>query len=253
MTSKKTWEYLLEKIKEKGTIHFSLIDPDPLKITPEVASKIASAVDDAGSDAILLGGSTAFGIGREVAKQIKEVTSIPLILFPGDLSNHVIPEADAVLFLSVLNSMNPYFIVGVQVQGAMVARSINIETIPTAYLIVEPGGTAGHVAQANLLPRNKPKLGGAYALAAETLGFKMVYFEAGSGVGQPLDPKYIAIVRKMTSLPIIVGGGLKTAEDLIKMKKAGASIVVQGNILEELVMNNKLEDLKKMIKTFSMA
>ncbi len=226
------YEYLLEKISSKGFAHLSLIDPDPLKISIEKAQRIASIAEEAGSDAIMVGGSTATVDVEEYVKAIKEVSGLPVILFPNDVSG-IAPSADAVFFMVLANSRNRYYLFGAQILGAIAIKRLGIEPISMAYLVFEPGGTVGFMGDARLLPRNKPEIAIGYALAAEMIGFKTIYLEAGSGT-KPLPPEIIKAVTRFVKIPVIVGGGINDASSAAIAIKAGASMIVQSSFLEKI-------------------
>jgi len=140
--------------------------------------------------------------------------------------------ADAVWFLSVLNSKNTYYVVGAQVQGAVIVKKYGLESIPLAYLILGEGGAVALVSDATPLPFSRPDLIAAYALAAEMLGFRFVYLEGGSG-GLPVPPEVITSVRRAVNIPIVVGGGIKNYDLARRATEAGANIVVTGTVVEE--------------------
>ncbi|RLE95338.1 MAG: geranylgeranylglyceryl/heptaprenylglyceryl phosphate synthase [Thermoprotei archaeon] len=239
----KVQEYLRQEIESKKAIHMTLIDPD--KSTPSESAKIASAAEKAGSSAIMIGGSLGVTekLVSEIIDAIKEKSSLPAILFPGSLSG-LSPKADAVWFLSVFNSTNPYYIVGAQAAGAVIIRKYNLEAISLAYIIVGEGGAAGYVSYARPIPYSKPEIAAAYALAAQYMGFKYVYLEAGSGM-PPAPPYFIKVVRKTIDIPLIVGGGIKNKELAFKAASSGADIVVTGTIVEEVEVNK----LKKVLSS----
>jgi len=242
-----TYEYLINKINRDGTLHFSLIDPDLTKQSPSKAGKIALIAEQAGSDAILIGGSTIFDQNFVDATiiAIKEKVSLPIIIFPGGAAN-LSKEADAILFMSILNSEDPYFIVGQQALASYTVKMSNLEVLSTGYLIIEPGGTAGWISRAKLLPRKKPKLTAAYALAAEYFGFKFVYLEAGSG-SERIPSEVIKLCSNILSIPIIVGGGVSSKEDARSFVEAGADIIVMGTFLENKVLKDNGNALKAII------
>lgn len=246
MRSGRVFDYLLKVRSDEGVVHLTLIDPDPFKQLPEVAGKIAKYACDAGTDAIMVGGSTAFGILDETIEKIKEETDLPVILFPGNVSG-ISKLADAIFFMSVLNSRNPYFITKAQALGAFAVKLYGLEPIGMAYLIVEPGGTVGYMSEANLLPRNKPQIAAAYALAAQYMGFKLVYLEAGSGASEHVPCEMISLVSKVIDIPLIVGGGIRTEDEAARVVEAGADMIVQGTIAEETVLKDKGATLKKAI------
>ncbi len=226
----KVLKYILEEL-EKAPLHFTLLDPEKLK--PEKAAKIAAQAERAGTKAIMVGGSSGIDIEsvNQTVKSIKEQVKIPVILFPGDVSG-VSKEADAIFFMSLLNSRNPYYITGAQAMGALAVKRAGIEPIPMAYLVVEPGGAVGYVGDAKLLPRDKPSIAVAYALAAQYMGFRMVYLEAGSGAPEPIPEKLISAVKREIDIPLIVGGGIKNTEEARKCIEAGADIIVTGTAVE---------------------
>ncbi len=224
-------KYLEKRLSEKGVLHFSLIDPE--KARSMDVSQVARALERAGSDAILIGGST--GVMQNdvdmLIDQIREACSLPTIIFPGGVSN-ISSKADAILFMSLLNSSNPFYIIGAQMLGAPIVRKYGLEALPTAYLIIGYGGAAGYVGEARPIPYEKPELTAAYAMAAELLGMRYVYLEAGSGAPRPVPIEHISLVRRSTRLKIIVGGGIRGREEAFKAAAAGADIVVTGTIIE---------------------
>ncbi|MFX0076247.1 MAG: geranylgeranylglyceryl/heptaprenylglyceryl phosphate synthase [Candidatus Hermodarchaeota archaeon] len=242
-----TYDFLINKINREGTLHFSLIDPDPTKQNPSKAGKMALYAEQAGTDAILIGGSTVFdqNFVNETVLEIKEKVNIPIIIFPGGVAN-LSKHADAILFMSILNSNDPYFIVGQQAVASYTVKMSNLEIISTAYLIIEPGGTAGWISKAKLLPREKPKLTAAYCLAAEYFGFKFIYLEAGSG-SERIPAEIIRLSSSILSIPIIVGGGVSSKEDARSFVEAGADIIVMGTFLENHVLKDNGNSLKPII------
>jgi len=242
------WKYITEKLESEGACHFSLLDPDPLSASNDYIVSIAGLAEKAGTDAIMIGGSTIFGGIDDAVKAINEAVDIPTILFPGNITG-VTEHADAMFFMSLLNSSNPYYIIGAQALAAVRVKFSGIETIPMAYLLIEPGKSAAWVGEAKCFPREKPKLVLMYALAAELLGYKLVYLEAGSGAeGGGVPPEMISVVAQYSDLPIIAGGGFNDAESVVRGVEAGASIVVQGTYLEKNVQKDKGAGLKKIVK-----
>lgn len=241
------YNYVIDKLNECGALHFSLIDPDPLRQTPAKAAKIAKLAEDAGTDAILVGGSTAFDQGYvdKTIELIKSKVDIPVIIYPGNISN-ISPKADAILFMSLLNSKDPYYIIGQQALASYPIKLANLECISMGYLIVEPGATAGWIGNAKLLPRRKPELTAAYALAAEMFGFKLVYLEAGSGA-EKLPEEIIKLTSKVLKVPLLVGGGIQNKEDAKLFVESGADILVMGTFLEKNIINDKGASLKVII------
>ncbi len=239
--------YILEKLREHK-LHFTLLDPD--KQSPDEAGEMALQAAQGGTNAIMLGGS--IGVMQNELDQtilaIKEKTTLPTILFPGDVSG-MSRHADAILFMSLLNSRNPYFIIGAQVAGAPVVKRMGIEAIPMGYLIVEPGGMAGYVGDARLVPREKPELAAAYGLAAQYLGMKLLYLEGGSGIEEPIPAETITVVKSQLDIPVIVGGGIRSGRDAKKAAIAGADIIITGTIVEDTGdVRKKIEEITSALR-----
>ena len=249
----KVWKYITEKLESEGALHFSLLDPDPLSTTIESVVEIATLAEIAGSDAVMIGGSTVFGVIDDAVAKITEAVDIPTILFPGNITG-VSEHADAMFFMTLLNSTNPYWIIGAQALAAPKVKMTGIEAIPMAYLMVAPGKTAAWVGDAKPFLRDKPKIPAMYAMAAELLGMKLVYLEAGSGAeGGGVPSEMIALVSKFIDIPVITGGGFNDAESVVRGVEAGASIVVQGTYLEKHVQQDKGEGLKLIVKALKEA
>jgi phosphoglycerol geranylgeranyltransferase len=226
----RVWNYIKETVSDHA-MHFSLIDPTKQPI--EQACKMAQEAEAAGTDLMLVGCSVGSGrVMDEYTKAIKSSISIPVVTFPNN-SDSVSPEADAVLFLSQMNSRNTYWITNMPARMAANIHAFGVEPISTAYIIVEPGMLVGWVTDANALPRNKLEVAGSYALMAEYWGMKLFYFEAGSGAPEPVPLKMVRTARDLISIPIVVGGGIKTPEQAKQLVKAGADILVTGTALEE--------------------
>ena len=225
-------EYLRKKAEE-FTLHFTLIDPD--KITPREASELAAQMAKCGTDAILVGGS--IGVSQvdvdDVVKSVKSSVKLPVILFPGNVSG-ISRYADAILFMSLLNSLDPYYIIGAQVLGSVMVKRFKLEAIPTAYIIIGEGGAAGHVGKAYGIPPEKPEIAAAYALAASMLGMRFVYFERGSGASDTVKPETVKLTKKIVNnIFLIVGGGIRSEDKASKLASAGADAIVTGTIVEE--------------------
>lgn len=244
----KVWKYINEKLGSEGACHFSLLDPDPLSTTIDDVVEQAEIAEGAGSDAIMIGGSTIFGVIDDSVRRITEAVGIPTILFPGNITG-VSEYADAMFFMTLLNSTNPYWIIGAQALAAPKVKMTGIETIPMAYLMVAPGKTAAWVGDAKPFPRDKPKLPTMYAMAAEILGLKLVYLEAGSGAeGGGVPPNIISTVSQFIEIPVITGGGFNDAESVKGAVEAGASIVVQGTYIEKEIRKDKGKGLANIVK-----
>ncbi len=171
-----------------------------------------------------------------------------MILFPSNITG-ISRYADAVWFMSLVNSLDPYFIMGAQVLGAPLVKKYELEAIPLGYIVVGEGGAVGVVGRAQPIPYQKPELATAHALAAQYLGMRFVYLEAGSGAKHPVPPEMIRIVKSSIEVPLVVGGGIKTGEGAKGAVVAGADIIVTGNITEESSVRDKVDELVKSVKT----
>lgn len=241
-------EYIKEKIKN-GTMHLTLLDPDPAKLTVENAKVIARKLKDAGTDAFLIGGST--GVTTEsldaITIAVREVTGLPTIYFPSDV-HAISDEVDAMLFMSIVNSNNPKFITHYHAKAAPYVKMLGIQTIPMAYIVVEPGMTVGRVSEAKLIPRDDVESAAGFAIAAQLLGMQLVYLEAGSGADRPVPPEMIKTVKMNIDVPLIVGGGIRTPEAATAAREAGADIIVTGTFVEQCSDDSLLRAVVKAAK-----
>jgi putative glycerol-1-phosphate prenyltransferase len=226
------YQTLLSAAANKGAAYLVLVDPD--KIDRSNFPKFIEQATAAGVDGFLVGGSLVLAdTFEESIRTIKKNTHVPVVIFPGSIQQ-VSREADAILYLSLLSGRNAEHIIGSQVTAAPIIRKMNLEAISTAYMLVESGKTTSAEFMSNTkpLPRNKPDIAVAHALAAEYIGFKFLYLEAGSGAEQSVPEEMVAAVAKHCSVPLIVGGGITTSEDAHKKVLAGAKFIVTGNVLE---------------------
>jgi len=234
-----------EIIGKDGVVFFGLIDPLPQNGKNPVA--LAKVFDEAGADIILIGGS----IGAEgdllnnVVKRIKESVSRPIVLFPGNIGG-VSKHADAIYFMSLLNSNNPYWITGAQALAAPMIASSKLEAIPTSLLIIEPGETVGWVGEAKPIPYHKSDIAVAYALAGKLLGQRLTILERGSGAPGPSSPEMFRAVKEAVGHPVICAGSSKTLEDIRTTVMAGAD----GIHIASLVQNadDPLRMAKKLVE-----
>ncbi len=228
--------YINEMLQTKGALFFSLIDPVDYD-SPDDAIKTAKATVDGGADIVCLGGSS--GAQGElldlVGKGIKDIIDVPLVLFPGNMAT-ITKNADAIYFLSLLNSRNPYWHVQAQMLGAPVIRSAGIEPIPTSYILVHPGGTAGWVGDVNLVPREKPKIAAALALTGQYFGHRLTLMDTGSNPklqnSGHIPNEMIKAVRSVTDIPLIAAGGVTTPKELREVLASGADAVQIGTAFE---------------------
>ena len=244
MSIGKVENYIREKIKKEGAILSILIDPCDYPL-PQKAIETALAAVKGGVDIIAVGGSIG-AQGRlldEVIEGIKKSTSVPVTLFPGNIAT-ISPLADAIYFMSLLNSRNPYWISQAQALAAPLIRKMKIEALPMGYILVEPGGTAGWVGDANLVPRNKPKIAASLALSGQLLGQRIIYTDAGSNAPLPVPTEMVRTVRKAIEVIYLVGGGIKTPKQAGEIVAAGADWVQIGTAAENA------KDVKKLVGQF---
>ena len=215
-----------------GPLHFTLIDPD--KSPGRTAGEIAAGAAAVGTHAILLGGST--GIRRaamsDAARAVRRAVRVPTIIFPQG-TDSVAPGADAILFMSLLNSRNLDLVVRAHARAALPLRASGLEPIPMGYLVIAPGMRVGEVGEVDVVPRTEPATAAGYALAAEMLGMRFVYLEAGSGAPTPVPAPVIRAVRHALRVPLIVGGGIRSGPDARRALRAGAVFLVSGTVTEE--------------------
>lgn len=221
--------YINDELRRHKKICFALLDSENFEDIAGVAKKVESL----GASAILVGGSSAIDqldLDKLVIS-IKSIISIPVILFPGNVTG-VSPNADAILFTSLLNSEDPYFISGAQALGALLVKKYNIEPLPTGYIIIGDNTTAWFIGRAKGIPFEKSNIAVMYSLAAQYLGMRFVYLEAGSGAKKNVSAEMISNVRKYYDGLLIVGGGIKNSSIAKELAEAGADILVVGTLLE---------------------
>jgi len=224
---------LTEIIKNRGAAYLMLIDPD--KLSGSEAESFVEACDKADVDGFLAGGSLMLSSGFDgFLKTVKSATSKPVILFPGAVAQ-VSSFADALFYISVISGRNPEHLIGKHVISAPLIKNAGIEPIPVGYMLIESGRTttAVYMSGSFPIPRNKPEIAAATALAAEYLGMKFVYLEAGSGAEKPVPVEMVKAVADYCSLPVIVGGGVRTPLEVKERVDSGAKIIVTGNFFEE--------------------
>lgn len=245
----KVEKYINEEIAKKGGLLFALIDPIDYS-SPKDAISAGVQSSEAGADIVLIGGS--IGVQGElldsVTKAIKDKASVPVVLFPGNIGT-VTKYADAVYFMSLLNSRNPYWISGAQMLAAPMVKKMGIEALPVGYIVVEPGGTVGFVGDAKLVPRDKPQIAAAIAMAAQMSGFRLILTDCGSNPANGHIPlEMIGAVGKSIEVPYIVGGGVRTPQQAASVISAGAGAVQVGTALEsDGNVKRKVSELAKAI------
>lgn len=227
------YKQLIQIIEKKGAAYLILIDPD--KLNSDKLDAFVKKCNDADVDGFLVGGSLMLnGDFEGFIRKVRGATSLPIIIFPGSI-NQVSPSADAILFLSVISGRNPEHLIGKHVLSAPLIKRANLEAISTGYILVESGTstTAQYMSGSSPIPRNKPEIAAATALAAEYLGMKLVYLEAGSGAQQTVPNEMVKAVSSICSIPVIAGGGIKTPKSAREKVDNGAKIIVTGNFFEE--------------------
>lgn len=209
-----------------------LIDPDGF--TEESLREVVEKSNTAKIDFFLVGGSLIFSSIEDSIKILRRYSELPVILFPGNLLQ-VSELADGILFLSLISGRNPEFLIGHHVLAAPEIKKCGIEVYPTAYILIENGkrSSVEYMSNTSPIPADKPEIAVATAIAGELLGLKLCYLEAGSGANQAIGHKMISEVRKNISSPLIVGGGIRSAEQADIIYRAGADIIVAGNGVEQ--------------------
>ncbi len=251
MKEAKVYNNLMKQLQEEAGALFLVIDPP--NQTPEQAGKIAKIAEDAGAKAIAIGGSLG-AQGKlldDTLTKIKDKCKIPTILFPGNIAT-LSNLADAIYFMSMLNSSDPYYISGAQVASSMPVKKMGLEVIPTSYILVEPGRAVGWVGRAQLIPRNLPYLAGATALAGQYMGSKLAILESGGGASQPVTKEMIKATKSIIDIPLLIAGGVNKPAYAFDCISSGADIVHVGSAVENShssdVASNKLKKMCDAVK-----
>jgi len=242
---RKVHEYISEKLSSGEKLHFTLVDPDKSS-EPGRLERLAEEAKDSGTDAFLIGGS--LGVTPEEADrtaQILKATGLPVIVFPGNL-NCITRYADAIFFMVLMNSLSTYYLIEAQVAAAPIIMKYGLEVLPAGYLVVYGDTAVAHVGRVHALPRDKPEIVLAYAWAAEMIGMKYFYIEAGSGALSHIPAEYPKWVKEHTKLIVIVGGGIRSPDTAQRLVQNGADIIVTGTIVEK--RPEALAEIVKAIK-----
>lgn len=227
------YQRLLEIRAERGAGFVLLVDPDdtPEQTLPDLAAHAATV----GVDLFFVGGSLVHSTDLDrYVSTLKRHTSLPVIGFPGAITQ-VVPSLDALLYLMVISGRNPDYLIGRHVVAAPLIRKMELETLSTGYMLVESGPltTAQYMVGSLPLPRNKPDVAVATAMAGEMLGLQLMYLDGGSGAESTVPDEMIRAVSQSVQTPVVVGGGIRTPETVAAKVAAGASFVVVGNAFEE--------------------
>lgn len=230
------YDKIISKQKKNLKQFALLIDPD--KHTTKSLTDTVKQANKAKADFIFIGGSLILNALENCIETLKAHTSIPLILFPGSLLQ-INDKADCILLLSLISGRNPEFLIGNQVVAAPVLKKTKLEILATGYILIESGITSSveYMSNTKPIPHEKLDIAVATAIAGEMLGLKLIYLEAGSGAPKPVSEKMIAAVKQYINIPIIVGGGIRTKNDIIRACKAGADIIVIGTAFEQSMKN----------------
>ncbi len=229
----KTERHIHEVIEKDGVVFFGLIDPGMHDNGESL--KYAKAFYEAGADIILIGGSLGYmetTMLDETLKEIKKEVSLPFMLFPGNVSG-LTRQADALYFMSLMNSINPYWITGAQALAAPVIKKQKTEAIPTSLIIVEPGETVGWIAESRPVFLHKPEIAAAYALAGKYMGHRVTILERGSGAPGPSPPEMFRAVKEAVGHPVICAGSNKNLQDIRRTIMGGADGVHIASIIEK--------------------
>lgn len=229
----RTLAWLEGEIAARGALYLVLLDPD--RFEPAENAKLAELAVGAGADALLVGGSLSLrGACDATVREIKAAVDVPVVLFPGD-TGFVTGEADAILFLSLVSGRNPQFLIGEHVRAAPVLKETGLEPIPTAYMLVEGGATTSveFMSSTRPLPRDKPDIAMAHALAAQYLGMRLAFFDAGSGALRHVPEEMVRAVTSYVDLPVMVGGGIREPSAAARLVEAGAGVIITGDVVEK--------------------
>jgi len=225
----------------------ALIDPD--NFDAKDAAKVASTAERLGFTCVFIGGSTLGDQSHldDVVHDVKQNVTCPVILFPGNVTG-ISRHADAILFSSLLNSTNTYFIIGAQAIGAIQVNRHRLEAIPMGYLVFGDESTTSFIGQVRPIPYSKPAIAVMYALAAQYLGMRALYLEAGSGSNRPMPVEVVKAVRSKFDGILIVGGGITMPQTATALSKAGADLLVIGNLLETKDFESKVGPIARAVK-----
>lgn len=239
-------QYLKDKLKQ-GTVHITLVDP--LKQSAEAAGRLAQTAQEVGSDLILVVGLTGLTQANllETNRVIKEKSTIPVVYTPSG-AEALSFSFDAVFFPSFLNCNNARFVCGGQSQVSVVLKRMEIETIPVGYLMIEPGMKIGDSKDVNMITRDNYWQASSFAVTAELFGMEYIYLEAGTSAAQPIPAGMVRAIKRELSIPLIVGGGIRTAVDARRVRQAGADMVVTGTIIENAGYRERLRSILSALK-----
>jgi len=209
-----------------------LLDPEKLSLDSLVP--LVEKINASPATHILVGGSSFDGNHLdEIIQIIKKNTNLPILLFPGNPSQ-ISAEADGILFLTLLSGRNPDYLIEHQVNAVPFLKKTNLEVISTGYILIESGNETSvqKVSQTQPLKRNNAEYILQTAQAGELIGNKLIYLEAGSGAKWAVPTEIIELVTQNITIPVLVGGGIRSKEAIENAYKAGATMVVIGTAFE---------------------
>jgi phosphoglycerol geranylgeranyltransferase len=208
-----------------------LIDPDKAK--GDFIQRILKIAEESKTDFIMVGGSITFSSIDSLIVEAKKYTSIPIILFPGNLLQ-LTTRADKIFLLSLISGRNSELLIGNHVAAAPFLKDVKEKLIPTGYILIGCGTKTSveYMSQTEAIPYDKPDIAVATALAGEMLGLRLIYLEAGSGSIEHVPLNLIKAVRENIAIPLAVGGGIKNGKEVSKIFEAGADLIVLGNSCE---------------------
>ncbi len=209
-----------------------LLDPDKAK--EDLLEKILRTANECKTDYIFAGGSLTFTGIDGLITEIKKFTSIPVVLFPGNLLQLTL-NADIILLLSLISGRNPELLIGNHVIAAPHLKNSKHKLVSAGYILISCGKKTSveYISQTEAIPEDKPEIAVATALAGEMLGMKMIYLEAGSGAAKPVPTNIIRMVRENISIPLAIGGGIKNKAEVEEIFSSGADLIVLGNACEK--------------------
>ncbi len=247
MKAGKVENYINDKIEKEGALLLTLMDPD--KIAQEKCGNAAKVFEESGADVILVGGTIGVqgGVLDEAVKAIKENVSIPVVIFSGNVGA-VTKYADALYFMFLINSRDNYWNSTEQIRGAPVARKAGLECIPTGYVIIEPGMAVGWITNANLVPRYRPDLAAASALAGEYMGARLIITDSGSGAPEPAPTQLVKAVKSVLTVPYFYAGGVRKPEQATEIIKAGADGIHIGTAFELDGNSDRIRSMADAVK-----
>ena len=226
-----------------------LLDPD--RFRPQDWEPLLPDLDRGPVQGFLVGGSlqttTAY---QDTLDWLDEFVNLPVVLFPGSMLQ-VSPKADALLLLSLISGRNPEYLIGQHVQAAVSLRNAGLTLLPTGYMLVDGGKatTAHYITQTQPIPADKPDIAAVTALAGSQLGLKVLYLDCGSGALLPVPTAMVEAVRQVVDGPLVVGGGVRTPQQALALRQAGADWVVMGSVFEE----NPVKAWKALAQAFEWA